>query len=68
MTEKIDNLIEERKKIQDLLLTNAIERRKLENSLYEVHKEIAKENESEKKVKKNVKIGEREIPHSLGVG
>lgn len=45
MTEKLNNLIEERKKIQDLLLTNAIERRKLENSLYVVHKEIAKENE-----------------------
>jgi hypothetical protein len=49
MTEKLDNLIEERKKIQDLLLENAIERRKLENSLHEVHKEMAKENEKEEK-------------------
>lgn len=45
MTEKSDNLIKKRNEIQDLLLTNAIERRKLENSLYEVHKEIAKERE-----------------------
>jgi hypothetical protein len=49
MTEELDNLIKKRGEILDLLLANAIERRRLENSLYEIHKEIAKENESEKK-------------------
>jgi hypothetical protein len=47
MSEKLDNLIKKRGEILDLLLANAIERRKLENSQYEINREIAKEREKE---------------------